>query len=309
VPPCLPIVAASPTLEGVARMPRKAPRSVAELEAENARLRQELAETLEQQTALGQVLGIIARSPGDVQSVLDAVAEHAVRVCDAAAAVIFRVEGNTIRPVARHGAFPAGFEVPGRLAIEGGAGASTALGRDTVVGRAVVDRATVRIADLAEAVKVEFPTSRQFQERFQYRAVVATPLLRKNDAIGVLYVQRYEPLPFSEKQIELLQTFADQAVIAIENAGLFEGLEQRNRDLSEALEQQTATAEVLQVIASSPNNVQPVLEAVVETVTRLCDVQDVVIYRPSGGRFVHAAWRGPIAQVMVSVFDESERRG
>jgi signal transduction histidine kinase len=148
-------------------------------------------------------------------------------------------------------------------------------------------------------VDAEFPL---MAGRYVGRSVLAVPMLGKAGAVGALTMRRLEVRPFTDEQVARLTTFADQAVIAIENARLFQ-------DLTESLEQQTATSEILRAIATSPNDVQPVLEAVVETVTRLCEVEDVVIYRESGGRFVHAAWRGPIAQTMVAALDESERQG
>ena len=263
---------------------------------ENVRLFNELKESLEQQTATSEILGVIARSPTDIQPVLDTVAENAARVCDANDAIIRLVEGNVLRRVAHHGTIPA--SVLSEVAID----------RNTVNGRAVADGETIHVHDLFEA-QVEFPEAKNRAITDGIRTALATPLLRGRVSIGAIFIRRTEVRPFTEKQIALLKTFADQAVIAIENVRLFKELQERNRDLTEALEQQTATSEILRVIASSPTDIQPVLDAVAANAARLCEAKDALVSRCDGERLKQVAQYGGIPRPEPNRIDRNSPVG
>jgi two-component system, NtrC family, sensor kinase len=251
---------------------------------ENVRLFNELKEALEQQTATREILGVIASSPTNIQPVLDAVAESAARLCEAKDAVVYRLDGDVLERVAIRGPIPIR-STPLRLS------------RGTVSGRAVVDRQTVHIHDIDAESETEFPDidkmGREGGSRARTR--LAVPLLREGVALGAILIRRMEVRPFTDKQVALLQTFADQAVIAIENVRLFEEIQERNAELREALEHQTATAEVLGIISRSPTDVQPVLEAIVESAARVCGIDDLGLRLREGNNFVSRAHFGPLA--------------
>ena len=242
--------------------------------------RLELSESLEQQTATGAILRVIAASPTDIQPVLDTVAESAARLCEAYDSLILLKEGEAVSLKAHHG--------PMTISTR-----KWEMTRDWVSGRAIVDRVPVHVHDLFEAAD-EFPASHEMALQEGQRSIVAVPLLRKGEAIGAIAIRRLEVQPFTRKQIDLLTTFADQAVIAIENVRLFEEVQTRNRELTESLEQQTATGAILRAIAGSPTDIQPVLNAVSESAAKLCDAYDGAILLRDGESLAWRAHYGPI---------------
>ena len=254
---------------------------------ENARLfealqgrNHELTETLEQQTATGTILRAIAASPTDVKPVLSAVAQSAAKLCDAYDAAILLADGDRLVLRAHHGSIPIDID-------------TWPITRDWITARAYIDRKPIHVHDALQE-KDEFPASHALATRLGFRTILAVPMLREDKAIGALFVRRDEARPFNQKQIDLLVIFADQAAIAIENARLFEELQARNRELTEALEQQTATGTILRTIAASPTEVGPVLTAVAESATRLCEAYDAVIFLQEGNMLIPHAHHGPI---------------
>ncbi len=264
------------------RMTGKLRESYAGLEHKVEERTQELKNSLDQQTAISEILRVISSSPADVQPVLDTVAERALKLCDAAQSVIALVEGSSIR-------FVSGF---GNTA--NAIGELVPLTRGLVIGRAIVDRALINIADLAAVPEDEFPQGREMQKRIGHHTTLAVPLMREGQAIGAIALWRMEVRPFTEKQIALLKTFADQAAIAIENVRLFNATK-------EALEQQTAISEILRVISSSPTDVQPVLDAIAERAAQLCDAAAASMYLTDGDILRHLASKGPSADAISRV--------
>jgi signal transduction histidine kinase len=226
---------------------------------ENVRLFNETKEALEQQTATSEILHVISSSPTDVQPVFAAVAASAARLCEAFDAAIFRVDGETLRLVAHEGSIPAH-----------PVGQGPPLVRGTPPGRAVLDRQTIHVPDMQSEID-EYPEGSAIARRFGHRTTLVVPLLRADEALGAIAIRRTEIRLFTDRQVKILQTFADQAVIAIENVRLFTELQARNRELTESLEQQTATAEILRVISSSPTDVQPVFDTIARSAVKLCD--------------------------------------
>jgi GAF domain-containing protein len=260
---------------------------------ENTRLLSELRESLQQQTATADVLKVISRSAFDLKSVLTTLVESAAQLCEADM-------GNIARP-----------KEGGAYQIEASYGQSDALnaeltrttlkvGKGSVIGRTALNRATVHILDAQKDPDYELHAALKIGG---YHTMLGVPLLREGNLVGVFGLARQAVRPFTEKQIELVTTFADQAVIAIENARLFEEVQKRTEELTESLEQQTATSEVLKVISSSPGELEPVFNALLENAVRICDAKFGNLWLREGDELRLGAMHGAPA-----AFEEALRR-
>ena len=252
---------------------------------ENARLLRELrqrtddlSEALVYQTGSSNILKVIASSPTDVGPVLKAIVESACELCDAVDAIVLLKDGDSQRMSAHHGPIPIDYE-------------RWPLSRKWVAGRAFLDRKPVHVHDLLSVEGDEFPDTRQRTARTGTRSILSVPLLREGKSIGTIVLRRTEVHPFSDKQIALLQTFADQAVIALGNVQLFEEVQAKTHELTESLQQQTATSEVLQIISSSPGDLEPVFNAMLENATSICEAKFGHMFLLDGDDFRTAALR------------------
>jgi two-component system, NtrC family, sensor kinase len=266
-------------------------RLVNELEAK----KDALEEALEQQTATAEILRVISSSPTALQPVLDTVVKSAARFCGAYDVCIFRLDGDHLRLDAHHGpvAQPDGFLLP---VVKGSVG-----------GRTVLERRVIHVPDLP-AETAEFPEAAPNARRLGFRTILSVPLVREGVAIGAIQLRRPEAIPFTDKQVGLLQTFADQAVIAIENVRLFTELQEKNRALTEAhgqvteaLEQQTATGEVLRAIAHTQTDVQPVFDTIVRSAARLCHAVMASVFLTDGRMLYLPANYGTSPEALAAV--------
>ncbi len=279
---------------------RAAPTPTADLQKRLAQRTRERDEALEQQKLTSEVLRAISDSPTDSASTVGAIAKSVARLLGVTDADILRLDGNKLTSVAKYG-----------LADQWPLGTTQILNRDWVSGRAVIDRTVVHVADL-QAENRAFPEGAAYARQYGHRTTLAVPLLREGSAVGAILIRRMFVKPFTPKQIELVKNFAAQAVIAIENVRLFEAEQQRSRELSESLEQQTATADVLRVISSSPTDAQPVFDMIAESAARLCKAQFCHVFRFDGELIHFEAVHGyapEVATVSRAMYPMAPGRG
>jgi signal transduction histidine kinase len=249
----------------------------------------DLSESLQQQTATADVLKVISRSTFDLQAVLDTLVESAARLCGADKAQI-------LRPTGKDGSYYSAASYRHTAEYNEAVNARTyTAGRDSVVGRVLLENRSVQIPDVLADPEY---TVQDIARIGGFRTILGVPLLREGVVIGLITLQRPIVEPFTDSQIELAETFADQAVIAIENVRLFEAEQARTRELTESLQQQTATADVLKVISRSTFDLKSVLQTLVESATRLCDADKGTITRQIDGVFYRAESYGFTAEVM-----------
>ena len=251
-------------------------RELAEARTQLAEAREHLSEALEQQAATSEVLKVISRSAFDLQLVLDTLVESAVRLCDADHAWLFQRDGEFFHWVT---SFGHASDVRAQLR-DYFKSRKVPVDRGSITGRAAMEAQAVHVPDVLADPEYTWSGA---QKIGGYRAALGAPLLYKGTVVGVIFVAKTVPQPFTAKQIELVTTFADQAVIAIENTRLLNELRQRTGDLSELLEQQTAASQVLQVISSSTGELEPVFQAILASATRTCDAKFGLLYRIENG--------------------------
>jgi signal transduction histidine kinase len=247
--------------------------SYANLEQKVEARTRELTETLEQQTATAEILSVISSSPTDVQPVFDTIVRSALRLCKGATAAVFRVDHGMLVHPANYGGSPEGLAAAR-------ARYPRPVGMDSIPGIAILTRSELVVPDTEDPSAVEM--ARETGRILGIRSLFVVPMLREGEAIGAIAVTRREPGRFADREVALLKTFADQAVIAIENVRLFKELDAKNADLGESLEQQTATGEILRVISGAQTDVQPVFEAIAANALRLCDATFSTIFRFDG---------------------------
>src|SRR5712691_8601587 len=266
---------------------RKKPFSAADLRQQLEQRARELDEARAQQIATSEVLNLIRRSPADAQPVFDAIVESAARLCGAIFSVVYLYEAGRLHIAAtRNFTAKAASQIYDRQELK-------EPHRSNLGGRAILDRAVVHIPDVLSDPEY----SREFALAGGWRAVLAVPLLHDGNPAGAITVGKTDPAAFSEQQVQLLKTFADQAVIAIENVRLFDEVQAKTRDLTEALTYQTGSSNILRVIASSPTEVKPVLKAIVESACELCEADDALATLKDGNDLLFQAQHGSIPVV------------
>ena len=253
----------------------------ADLEHRLAQAQRELSEASERQVATDEVLGIIANSPGELEPVFQAILANATRICEAKFGTLFKFDGEGL-------IFEAGLGMPQRLADYLKQRQKFKPLAGSTMERLVETRQVVHVHDVTQADGLASPSAMLGGAR----TYLGVPMLKENKLVGAIVIYRQEVRPFVPKQIELVTNFANQAVIAIENTRLLNELRQRTDDLSEALEQQTATSEVLKVISSSPGELQPVFETMLSNMCRICDAQFSGLLLREGGAFQRVALHG-----------------
>jgi GAF domain-containing protein len=248
----------------------------------------DLSEALEQQTATSEVLKVISSSPGELEPVFQAMLANAQRICEAKFGFLYGIENGAPRIISKLGIPPGLAEYLQRGPHRPPLNRPSPL---TAISRVVQSRQTVHITDyrVDPSYLDRDPLTVAAVELGGVRTLLAVPMLKNDEPIGAIAIYRLEVRPFTDKQIELVQNFAAQAVIAIENTRLLNELRQRTGDLSESLEQQTATSEVLKVISSSPGELEPVFQIVLENATRICEAKFGVLFRYENGAFYAAA--------------------
>jgi GAF domain-containing protein len=265
---------------------------------ENTRLLNELRQSLEQQTATAEVLSVISSSPGELKPVFESMLENAVRICEAKFGTLQLCENGAFHVAAMHNPPPAYAEARRRNSL-------VKPSPHNALGRVIATKRLVHIADYSQdiAYKEGDPAAVSIVELAGARTFIIVPMLKDGELIGNLVLYRQEVRPFTEKQIGLVENFAAQAVIAIENTRLLNELRQRTDDLTESLEQQTATSEVLKVISSSPGDLRPVFQAVLENAVRLCGAKFGILWLAEGDGFRLGSLHGAPAE-----FSEERRR-
>ncbi|HEY6755389.1 MAG TPA: GAF domain-containing protein, partial [Pseudolabrys sp.] len=253
-------------------------------------------EAREQQTATSEVLRVIPSSPGELEPVFNAILTNATRICEAKFGLLYRSEGDVLRTVAMHGA-------PQSYVKERQRDPIVRPAPTTALGRALAIKQPVQISDILKGPEyLNVPTGytgAEFAKLSGARTVLGVPMLKDNELVGAITIYRQEVRPFTDKQIELVKNFADQAVIAIENARLLSELRHRTDDLSEALEQQTATSEVLSVISSSAGELQPVFETMLAKAVQLCEASFGAMWLVDGEGYRTAALHGDLTEAYV----------
>jgi GAF domain-containing protein len=262
---------------------RPASSTLADLQEQVGALTRELVEAREQQAASSEVLRVISSSATDVQRVFEMIGERAGKLCDAEISVVSMVDGELIRLVSINGMTEEGVEAARRVF-------PMRLDDETVTARAVRTCTTCHVPDVLGDPKYQ---NKETARTSGYRGCLGVPMVRDGQVVGAIFVARRQPGLFANAQVELLKTFADQAVVAIENVRLFDEVQARTRELTESLERQTATSEVLQVISSSPGELEPVFQAMLANATRICGAEFGNMFLREGDTFRAVAVHGP----------------